>query len=137
MTRRLNAGSRALHRQLRLPQTLAERSRSDPMTAQAKCADVVEIAFAAALAHRQNMVGIPQAFTGTGAKPPVLQQLLAAASARVPESPGSRNGIDGARGTDTFVSQEDLLPQITRLRSQLPLVNTELRTEGEASARDL
>lgn len=109
-----------------LSPALPEFPRGDPMTAQAKRADIVEVAFAPALTHRQNMVSIPKALTRAAAKPPVLQQLLPAISARVPESPGGNGCIDRTLRTDTFVSQKHLLPQIAGLRSQLPLMHAEL-----------
>jgi len=109
-----------------LSPALPEFPRGDPMTAEAKCADIVEVAFPPALTHRQNMVSIPKAFTRAAAKPPVLQQLLPAISARVPESPLGNGCIDGALRTNTFVSQEDLLTQVAGLRSQLPFMHAEL-----------
>ena len=60
----------------------------------------------------------------------------AAASARKSELPGSGDRVDSALGADAPVALKDFLSQVSRLGAQLPLVDTEVRAEGEAPARD-
>ena len=121
-----SASTLGQHSRLRQSSALPEFPGGDAVTVQTECADVVEVALAPTFTYRQDMVSIPKSFARAGAKPPVLQQFLAAPSARVPESPRSRDRIDRTLRADTFVSQKDLLPQIAGLRSQLPLMHAEL-----------
>ena len=67
---------------------------------------------------------------------PVLQQVAAVRSARTAERAQSGHSIDAAGGAHAAIAQEDLIAQISGLRSQLPLVHAVFGAEGESAAGD-
>jgi hypothetical protein len=74
------------------------------MTAQAQGADVGQVAFAAAMNHRQDVVGVPQGFARAASKSPVLKKHYTASSSRETDFPGGGDGVDSANGTDAAVA---------------------------------
>lgn len=101
------------------------------MTPQTQCTDVLEIALAAALGHRHNMVRIPQGPACARLQSPVLQQLRPPCTARRPQPSRFRHRIYTASRADATIALEYLFAHIPRLRPQLPLVHTILRAECE------
>ena len=107
------------------------------MTEQAEGADILEIALASSFDDGNNVIRIPEALARPATQAPVSKKRSAICAARVAEPAHFGKGIDVAAGADTAIAMEHLLAKIGRLGAQLPLVHTELRTEGVASARNL
>jgi len=116
---------------------LTQQGSHGTVTAQAEGAEVIEIAFSSAFNHGNDVVGIPEAAPAVLFDGPVLQKRLAAAATGTPELPKRGNGVNAASRADTAVAQENLIAQIRRLGSQLPLMNAVGRAEGKAAARNL
>ena len=106
------------------------------MATQTEGADVVEVAFSAAFADGQDVVGVPEAPAMQAADSPVLEQVAAIGSSGAAERAEGGHGVDSAPATDAAVAQEDLIAQIGRLRAQLPLVHAICGAECKAAARD-
>jgi hypothetical protein len=116
---------------------LAQLQSCQPMATQAKGANIFQIAFPSAFHDGNNVIGIPEALARFATQAPVCKKRIAICAARVTKPACLGNGVDSARGADTAITMEDLFPEICGLRPQLPLVHTELGTEGVASTRDL
>ena len=121
---------------LRLADAFAQRYRCLAMTTQAEGANVVEVAFASAFGDGENVVGVPQAFPCAPLESPVGEQRSTPGGTGIAELAGGCDGINPATGADATVALEDLLTEIRGLGAQLPLVDTILRAESEAAARD-
>jgi hypothetical protein len=109
----------------------------DAVTAQAQGTDVGEVAFAATVDYRDDMVGVPEGFARAGPKPPVLEKHSAASSSRKSEFSGGGDGVDTATGTDAAITLKHFFTEICGLGPQLPLVDAELGTEGVSTAGNL
>lgn len=97
---------------------------------------IIEVAFAAALNHRDDVIGVPQGLPPPSSGLPVLQQPLPRSAARVSQAALFSEGVDAAGCADSAVAQQDLFAQVSRLRAQLPLVHAVIGTEGITAARD-
>jgi hypothetical protein len=78
------------------------------VTSQAKRPEIVEVAFAAALAHGQDVIGIPEALTAARFQPPLLQRDEPSAARKLANAVPFRIGIDPACGTEAAIPFEDL-----------------------------
>ena len=107
------------------------------MAAQAERADVVEVAFTAAFGDRQDVVGVPQASAMEASDSPMLEQIAAIRSARMAQGAQGGDRIHAAGGAHAAIAQEDLIAEISGLRSQLPFVHAIFGAEGEAASEDL
>jgi|KBSMisStaDraftv2_1062788.scaffolds.fasta_scaffold06003_5 hypothetical protein len=103
----------------------SQRSRGTAMAAQAKSTDVGEIAFAAPVNNRHDVVSVPEGFARTGAKSPVLEKHLAVGASCETEFPREGHRVDAATGTDAAITLKNFFTQVCGLRPQLPLVDTE------------
>ena len=100
------------------------------MAFQAQRPDIGEIALAATLGNRRDVVGIPQA-----GSPQILQAQVAqhADSLRCPEPLDAAplgDGVHSAGGADPFIAFKYLVPEVSRIGTQAPLVNAPIRAEG-------
>lgn len=77
------------------------------MTTQAESTDIGEVALAATLDDRDDVVGVPKRFARTSAKPPMQEQGRAARSPREAELSGRGVGVDSAIGADSAVTFKD------------------------------
>jgi hypothetical protein len=105
------------------------------MAEQAQCAEIVEVALAAALGNRQNVICIPKSLPDAFRHAPMTQQVFTFDSACVPELAPLNNGIELTRGADAAIAQEDLFAKVRRLSPQAPLVNAVRGAEREPAAR--
>jgi hypothetical protein len=93
------------------------------MASQAKRADVFQVAFAATLSYRQNMIGIPQALADSGFHSPMFQERHTPGAARASQPDVFLDGVDSAVRTAASVALEYLLSQVSRLRAQFPFMD--------------
>lgn len=78
------------------------------------------------------MVGIPKTSAIALFQSPKFKQRLARTATRTLQPPIGRQTIDSAIGADASVTQQNLFAKIGRLRTQLPLMYTKVRTECES-----
>ena len=107
------------------------------MAAQAKGADIFEIALASAFDYGNNVIRIPKALARPATQAPVRKERGAICAARIAEPACFGDSVDITAGAYTAIAMEHLLSKISRLRAQLPLMHTEIRTKGVTSARNL
>jgi hypothetical protein len=69
------------------------------VASKAKGADVIQVAFAAALSYRQNMIGVPQALAHPGLYSPMLQQRHTLRAACASQSDVFLDSVDPAIST--------------------------------------
>jgi len=115
----------------------SQRGSGDAVATQTQGADVGQVAFAAALDDRQDVVGIPERFARSSAKAPMPEQRRAAGSARKAELSGGAHRVQSAIGADTPIALEYLFSKVCGLCSEFPLVDTKSRTEGVSPAWNL
>ena len=106
------------------------------MAQQTERPQVVQIALAAALGDRQNVIRIPQTAAGGYRLDPVQPQT---GNPSRPPRPlqgviGS-HGIDSARRAHAAIPRKHLVPQIPRIGPQTPLVNAIIAAEGSPAPR--
>jgi hypothetical protein len=118
-------------------QACAQGSRGNAMAVQAKCAQVVEIALAAALGYWQDVISVPQALAPEIPETPDSEQILPALGARAPQEGVGGERIYGAAGADALIAFTDGVAQVGRAGAQPPLVHAIYRAEGTAAFRDL
>lgn len=92
------------------------------MAEQAQGADVLQIAFASALYHRNNVIRVPKCSTANPLEPPTCQQLLPMNSARPLQVEISSAAIDPAYRANAFIAREYLFPQIARVGAKTPFI---------------
>ena len=80
------------------------------VTEQAEGPEIIEIAFASALCHRDDMIGVPQCSPADPLQTPARQQLLPMRPARAFQIEIRRAAIDPANRADTLIPLEYLLP---------------------------
>ena len=99
-------------------QAAVQGSRSFPVAEQAKRADVIQIALAAAFAHRNNMVGIPKA-TSAGNRLHAIktQPCQSHRTTSAFERSVCSHRVDLADRATPLVAGEDLIAQIPRIRT--------------------
>lgn len=107
------------------------------MAEQAQRAEVLQIAFASALYHGNNMIRVPKGSTADPLEPPTREQLLSMRPARPLQVEIGGSAIDPAKRADAFVAGEHLLAQIAGVRAKPPFMHTPIRAEREPARRDL
>lgn len=107
------------------------------MAAQAKSADVVEVALAATLRNRQNVVGVPQTFSRARFEAPVGEQSTPFCAARIAKLPRGREAVNTTGCANAAITLENLFAKVRGLGAQLPFVHAIFRAEGEAAAWNL
>ena len=97
------------------------------MTLQAESAHVAQVAFAAALSYRHNVIGIPKRFAAL--QPPGSRRFQARHATQTAQMRVFGNTIHAAQRTDTLVPFENALPQMGRIAAQTPLLHAKSGTE--------
>ncbi len=119
------------------PNPLTQRRCRRAVATQAQRADVQKVALAAALHHRHNVVGVPQALAQLRFQTPVRHQLQPALASGPPQPPQFKQRIRTAAGAHALVPHKNLVAQVCRLGPQPPLVHAVRRAEREAPRRHL
>jgi hypothetical protein len=102
---------------------------------EAKGAEVVESALAAAFGDREDVVGVPEGAAGGDRLEAVEAQAGEAARATgLFESSVDGDGVDAADGADSVVAREDLVTEIAGVGAETPLVDAVVGAEGTAAA---
>jgi hypothetical protein len=104
------------------------------MTPQTESADIGKVAFTASLAHRQNMVRVPET---AAARTPLPFEPSARGVVELSLVAAQHFGIGAASRAYPTVALEYLLPQISRVGAQLPFTDTQVRAERKASLGSL
>ena len=107
------------------------------MADQAQGPDVVQVAFAAALHHRDNVIRVPQGFSANPLQSPTRQQVLPMTPARSLQVDIRGTAIHPAKGANAPIARKHLLAQIAGVRANAPFMHTPIRAEGEPAGRDL
>ena len=107
------------------------------MAAQAERAQVGQVALAAALHHRDDVVGVPEALTQLGLQAPVCHPLHASAPSGAAQAAQLEVCVHATGAAHAMVSREHLFSEVPRLGPQAPLVHTIRRAKGEAPRRHL
>ena len=97
---------------------------------------IFEIAFAAALDHWQDMIGVPQRFPRQPPEAPSFEQFQPMNTARPLQIEQRRGRIDFAYRAHASVTSKHLLAKVARIGAQLPFVDAEIGAEGESPGRD-
>jgi hypothetical protein len=86
------------------------------MTAQAERADVVEVAFTAALCYGHNVIRIPQRSPAHPFQAPVDEKRAPACASGSLERSKRLHSVEAAENAYPLVTKKDLLPQIAGVR---------------------
>ena len=100
------------------------------MALQAQRPDICEIAFPAAFHYRNNMVGIPQAFSRTGAHPPIQKSFQPRRAAQPPEMAFGVQAIHAAGRAHSVIPFQYLFAKIARIGAQTPFLHAPDRTKA-------
>lgn len=106
------------------------------VTDQAQGSEVLQVAFATALDHRDDMVRVPQGFPADPLETPPREQLLPMTPASPFQIEICAAAIDPANRANTFIAREYLLTQISGIRPQPPFVDAPVRTKSESPRGD-
>jgi hypothetical protein len=103
------------------------------VTEEAKGAEVVEIALAAAFGYGTDVVGVPEAAAGGDGLHAVEAQASDAGGASGSlEGAVGGDGVDRADGTDAAVAGEDLVAEVAGVGAETPLVDAVVAAKGAA-----
>jgi hypothetical protein len=116
---------------------LAKLGRDRSMTTKTQGTNVIQVALSPAFCYRQNVIGIPQAFTYLCLQTPVEHKRLACGAA-CPFQPAMLfDRVKTTMSANASIALEYMFAQVPWLRSQLPFVYAIVRAEGEAARRHL
>ena len=82
-----------------------------------KRADVFEVAFTPAFHDGNDVVGIPESFSGTGAQAPIEERFQPRRTAQTFQLPFCLQAIDTATGADATIALQNLFAKIARIAS--------------------
>lgn len=102
------------------------------MAFQAEGPHVGEVALTAALTDRNDVIGIPQAFTGVRLDTPFPQGNSSTLGWQTPQPAPLLYAIYAADAANPLVTLQDLVAQVTRVAAEFPFVNAIGRTERAA-----
>jgi hypothetical protein len=105
------------------PHSVAQGLRGFFVTAQTKRSKIIEIAFAPTFDDWDNVIGVPQALSTALLHSPIRHKGQALFSARIAKPAHLAYGIYMAICAPAFISEEDVLAQVGRLRSKFPFMN--------------
>lgn len=128
--------SRACSR-FRLFQALAKRLGCLPVTTQAECAHVVEIALATTFRYRDDVICVPERLAASLGQPPFLKELSPRRVIQFPHVAAQRHRICAALRTDPLVSFEDLFAQVTGAGPEFPFVDAGVCAKRTPAFRNL
>jgi len=103
------------------------------MALQAQRADVFQIALAAAFHHRNDMVGIPEAFSRSGPQPPIEESFQARGAAQSFELAFGVHAIDAAAGANAAIPYQYFRAKIAWIGAQAPFLHAPGRAKSDAS----
>lgn len=106
------------------------------MADQAERADVSQIALAAALDDRDDVIRVPQTPSRESLQSPVRQQFEPVCSARALQVEVRSPGVARANGANAAIAPEHLFAQIARIGSQLPFMDAPVGAERGPARRD-
>jgi len=113
------------------PKALAELRGGLAMAEETKRAEIVEIALAATLGYRTNVISIPQTAPGRDGLHAIESQASGTGSTSRPlECVVGCDGIDRAYGADAAVAGKHLIPEVAWVGAQTPLVDAVVAAEG-------
>jgi hypothetical protein len=116
---------------------LAQLGSGRSVTLQAQRADVFEIALAASFHHRNDMVGVPQAFSRSGPETPIEQGFQARAAAQSFELALGIQAIDAAGGANPSVAYQYFFTKIARISTQTPFLHAPSRAKRDTALGNL
>lgn len=116
-----------------LPQPDSQRIGYISMAGEAECAQVGQIAFAAAFADRQNVVGVPKTFPADRFQTPIVEHDFSVRTARMFQPPKRFDRIDFAKRAASSIARVDALAKIAGVGSQAPLVHAPAGTKRAAA----
>ena len=105
------------------------------MALQAEGAHIRKVALPATFNDRDDMIGIPQAFST--AQVPLGGSAKASGSTETTNVGVSCDAIDAAKRTNAAIPFEHPFPKVTCICAQLPLVDAPIRTERYAATGNL
>ena len=105
------------------------------MAPQAQRPNIRQIALAATLRHRRDVVGIPQARAPQILQAPVAKHAYTPPWRESLDAPPFRDRIQVTGGAHPLVAIEYLVSQISRVGAQAPFVDTPVRAEGPSPRR--
>jgi len=108
-----------------------------PVAEQAQGADVLQIAFASAFYHRNNVSRVPKRFSANPLQSPTCEQLLPVRPARSLQVEIGGAAINTANRADALIASEYLLAQVAGVGTQTPFMDAPVRAERESARRDL
>jgi len=105
------------------------------MAFQAKGPDVFEITFAAAFDHRNDVIGIPKAFSAhsAGTEAPVDESFQTGSTAQPLEVSPGLQAIDAALSANAPISFQYFFTDVSRVGSQAPFLYAPIRAERQAT----
>jgi hypothetical protein len=116
-------------------EALAEFGGGFAVAEETESAEVVEVALAAAFGYGTDVVGIPEAATGSDGLHAVETEAGGPGRASGSlEGVVGGNGVDGADGTDASVAGEYLVAEVAGVGAETPLVDAVVAAEGAAAA---
>src|ERR1039457_1849392 len=98
------------------------------MAAEAECADVREVAFAAAFRDRKDVVGVPQGGALVGIEPPLRPPPDAPRSAQALQPPPLDDAVQTAGRAHAAIACKDLIAKICWVGAEPPFIHTETGT---------
>lgn len=104
------------------------------MTLETESAHVAEIAFAAALGDRDDVIGIPQRFAAF--QTPGRSGLQPSGAAKTADVRVFGDAVGATQSTNAFVAFENAFAQMSRIATQTPFFNAEGGAEGVAAGWD-
>lgn len=107
-----------------------------PMTPDAQRTNVLQIAFAAALHHRDDVIGVPQAAALPRLQSPPRPRRCPLPSAQPPQLPEFRDAVHPALSADAGVALQHAFPQVPGVAAQLPFIYAPVRAERPPAPRD-
>lgn len=128
---------RALRRRTGVPflKTPPHLERLSAMALQAKSAHIRKVALAATFHNGDDMIGIPQAFSG--AQVPLGGSTEASGSAEMAKMSVGGDAVDTAKSTNAAIPFEHPFSKVARVGAKFPLVDAPIGTERDAARGNL
>lgn len=105
------------------------------MALQAKRAHIRNVALPTTFRNGQDVIGIPQAFSG--AQVPLGSKPEASGSAQTTKMSVGGDTVDTAKGTNTAIPFEHLFSKVARVGAKFPFVYAPIGTERDAAGGNL
>ncbi len=118
-----------------LPEALAQPGGVQAVALETESTHVGEIAFAAALGDRQDVIGVPEGFAA--AHRPFGGGPRASRTSEALDSVKLGDAVEMANGADTAIASENTFAKVAGVTAQLPFFDAPIGTEGQPSRRDL